>query len=61
MEPPFSQYMIIPSIILALYGRGDGQDRKQRGLATLPIIARGILCVPVALVHMIRVIRSFAF
>ena len=33
----------------------EGQNRKQQGLAALPIVARGILYVPVALVHVIRV------
>lgn len=44
-----------------LYGRGDWRVRKQRGLAAFPIMAKGILCIPVALVHVIWVTRSLAF
>ncbi len=54
---PFS----IQAFFWWLYGRGNWRVRKQRGLAAFPIMAKGILCVPEALVHVIRVTRSFAF
>ena len=44
-----------------LYGIGAGVVRKHCGFATFPIIARGSLWVPVALVQVISVILPFAF
>ncbi len=44
-----------------MYGIGAGVLRKLRGFAAIPIIARGSLWPPVALVQVISVILSFAF